>query len=62
MVLQMRDSGYAAEFRPFGHDLELMLPGQEQSDVDVAPDSVVAGPKRRSWLAWLRAHSWFRRR
>jgi hypothetical protein len=41
MVLQMRQRGYKAEFRPFGLDLEKLLAHNESGPVpDPAPDGV----------------------
>ncbi len=37
MVLQMRSSGYRAEFRPFGLDLALLLHDENESSFDEEP-------------------------
>ena len=53
MVMQMRTSGYTAEFRPFGHDLERILAHNEPTD-DPAPEPPPTTPLGRL-LAWLRS-------
>jgi hypothetical protein len=55
MVLQMRDAGYAAEFRPFGHNLEKMLEGEKQPAAQVGAIANVAPKKRGRWLSWIRS-------
>jgi len=60
MVMQMRASGFNAEFRPFGHDLERILAHNESTlTQDAAPE---LSPTRRlgRCLAWIR--SWLKRR
>jgi hypothetical protein len=53
MVLQMHESGYKAEFRPFGHDFETILKYAEDEKSAASP--VPTGPARRwrRWLAWI---------
>jgi hypothetical protein len=53
MVLQMHDSGYTAEFRPFGHDLATIL--EHREDEGIAASPVSSGPVGgwRRWLATL---------
>jgi hypothetical protein len=53
MVLQMHESGYKAEFRPFGHDFATILKYAE--DDEPAPSAVPASPARgwRRWLGWI---------
>ena len=54
MVLQMRASGYKAEFRPFGFDLARLLAHDETAlDQDAETSAPPATPLRR-WLGWLR--------
>jgi len=62
MVLQMHESGYTAEFRPFGHDLASILESSE--DEEFAAASVPAGPARgwRRWLAWVAKLAWLKRK
>jgi len=55
MVLQMRASGYNAEFRPFGFDPTRFLGGNEQApEEDVETSALPSTPWRR-WLGWLRS-------
>ncbi len=44
MVLQMHDSGYTAEFRPFGHDLATILDHPE--DEEDEDEEIAAAPWR----------------
>jgi hypothetical protein len=59
MVLQMRDLGYSAEFRPFGFGLEHFCPDESiDSALPQEPAAEVAaapGNAGRRWLAWVRA-------
>jgi hypothetical protein len=53
MVLQMRASGYQAEFRPFGLELaHLFDEGEPGATVDGTSPAAPAPPWRR-WLDWL---------
>jgi hypothetical protein len=61
MVLQMRSSGYNAEFRPFGFDIAKLLAHNEPAaDVDLfAP--APSPQSQPHWLKWLFAlGTWFR--
>jgi hypothetical protein len=50
MVLQMHESGYRAEFRPFGNDLAAIL----QDGEDEAPEPMAARPGLwRRWQQWV---------
>jgi len=62
MVLQMHESGYKAEFRPFGHDLATILENQEDEESATSP--VPTGPARgwRRWLAWVAKLAWLKRK
>ncbi len=58
MVLQMRDGGYRAEFRPFGDDLASLLRNEEDDPVEqprIVADSTPARVRIGFWR-------WFRRR
>ena len=60
MVMQMRTSGFEAEFRPFGHDLERILAHSDPDPTrDEVPEVRPTTPLRR-WLAWIR--SWWKPR
>jgi hypothetical protein len=50
MVLQMQESGYKAEFRPFGYDLAAILRNSEDEAAEPLP---VATGARRRWRLWL---------
>src|SRR4029077_3440832 len=55
MVLQMRSSGYIAEFRPFGFEPSRFFPDWgEPPEGDAEPSALPAAPVRR-WLGWLRS-------
>jgi hypothetical protein len=58
MVLQMRESGYQAELRPFGRDLALAL--QNPQAGDSRPSPAGAGPLGgwRRWVRWAAALGW----
>jgi hypothetical protein len=67
MVLTMREGGYKAEFRPFGHRLERLLARNDPGDPKCAessetePAHVVPPPAHgRRWLKWLAALLQFR--
>ncbi len=67
MVLQMHDSGYTAEFRPFGHDLATILDhpeDEEDEDEEIAAAPLAAGPARgwRRWLVWIAKFAWLKRK
>ncbi len=58
MVLQMRSSGFSAEFRPFGHDLAKVLAHNEPGDDRAEPDGAwaEAGDRKPSGIRfwqWL---------
>jgi hypothetical protein len=55
MVLQMRASGYKAEFRPFAFDLARMLARHEPDPADSVDQPGAPGRPRRRWLDWLRS-------
>jgi hypothetical protein len=62
MVLQMHESGYTSEFRPFGHDLAAMLQDSEAAGI-AAPIGRTDRPHRwRRWLAWVVELPWFKRK
>ncbi len=60
MVLQMHDSGYAAEFRPFGHDLATILnhPEEEEYTTSDRPSDPAGGWRR--WIAWVAKLVWLK--
>ncbi len=53
MVLQMRTSGYNAEFRPFGLDLAKLLAHNEPGPDPEAEVPAPAAPRHRRLFAWL---------
>jgi hypothetical protein len=55
MVLQMRGSGYNAEFRPFGSDPARLLAGADQVPQAEAEKSARPATPLRRWLGWLRS-------
>jgi len=55
MVLQMRASGYKAEFRPFGFDLAHLLANNETAPTQNAAASAPPATPLRRWLRWLRS-------
>ncbi|MFI5458591.1 MAG: cyclic-phosphate processing receiver domain-containing protein [Isosphaerales bacterium] len=55
MVLQMRASGYKAEFRPFGLDLARLLAHDEADLKEDAETSAAPAAPLRRWLLWLRS-------
>jgi len=55
MVLQMRASGYKAEFRPFGLDLARLLAHDETDLKEDAETSAAPATRLRRWLLWLRS-------
>jgi hypothetical protein len=64
MVLQMQSSGYRAEFRPFGVDPALFLPGGANGPTidGVAPDDVEPAPPAASvWPRWAALLRWLGR-
>jgi hypothetical protein len=55
MVMQMRTSGFKAEFRPFGDDLERILAHNEPTPAQDADPEVSPTTPLRRWLAWIRS-------
>jgi len=55
MVLQMRASGYKAEFRPFGLDLARLLAHDETAPEGGTETRILPATRLRRGLAWLRS-------
>ena len=61
MVLQMRTSGYRAEFRPFGLDFAKLLAHNEPAHASEVEAPASAAPIQRPWRRWLVSlGSWLR--
>jgi hypothetical protein len=62
MVLQMHESGYHAEFRPFGYDLATILKTSDDDAVEASRLRSPGSQRARRWLSWIRGFRWLKRK